>query len=231
MKIFKDEKLIRRNAKIGQWAMLGSIASLGTGMYISIRAQQYFIWMLATLLLGFILSQIGMYFVNHWGRSPRPDEQLDAALKGLPGEFSIYHFMTPASHLLVGPAGIWVLMPYHQRGRIVYAKNRWQLKGGGLLQGYMRIFGQEGLGRPELETANEVDALKKALAKQAGQEQPPRIQAVLLFSSPDIEIEAANAPLPALPLKKVKDFIRERARERPLPATELARIKSWLPQE
>lgn len=231
MKIFKDENLIRRNGKIGQWAMLGSVAALGASMYISIRAQQYFFWIIAPLLAGLILSQVGMYFVNRWGRTPRPDEQLDAALKGLPGEFSIYHFVTPASHLLVGPAGILVLMPYHQRGRIMYEKNRWRLKGGGLVQGYMQIFGQEGLGRPELDTENEIRGLKRALAGQLHEGELPPIQGILVFTGAEIEIDAAGAPLQALPLKKLKDYIRQKARERPLAAAELAKFRALLPQQ
>ncbi len=89
------------------------------------------------------MTQIGMFFSNRWGRSPRPDEQLDSGLKGLPNEDTIYHYVTPASHLYVGSAGIWVLLPLHQRGRVTYQKNRWKISGGGFMQGYLSIFGQE----------------------------------------------------------------------------------------
>ncbi|HAV76072.1 MAG TPA: hypothetical protein DCX53_01825, partial [Anaerolineae bacterium] len=65
------------------------------------------------------------------------DEKLDAGLKGLQNEFVIYHYKAPASHLLIGPAGVWVLLPFHQRGQVTYKKNRWRNSGGGFLQGYM----------------------------------------------------------------------------------------------
>lgn len=35
MKIIKNEKLIKRNAKIGQWTSMGALVILGLGMYIS----------------------------------------------------------------------------------------------------------------------------------------------------------------------------------------------------
>lgn len=145
MKSIKNEKLIKRNGQIGQWTSLAALIVLGVGMYISFTRTDLFVYSLAALLVGFTLTQIGMYMGNRYGRSPRPDEKLDAGLKGLQNEFTIYHYTTPASHLLIGPAGIWVLLPYHQRGRVTYHKNRWRMSGGGFLQGYMRLFGQEGL--------------------------------------------------------------------------------------
>ena len=161
MRIIKNEKLIKRNGKLGQWMSLGALAVLGLGMYISFSKPELFAYSVGALLLGFTMTQVGMYMGNRWGRSPRPDEKLDAGLKGLPGDYSIYHYITPASHLLVGPAGLWVLMPYHQRGKVAYRKNRWRNSGGGFLQGYMRIFGQEGLGRPDVELDAEIQSLKK----------------------------------------------------------------------
>ena len=118
MKIIKNEKLIARNSKIAQWTSLGALVVLGGGMYISIRNPELFTYSLICLLVGFIMTQIGMYMGNRWGRSPRPDEKIDASLKGLHSEFNMYHYASPVSHLLVGPAGVWVLRPYHQGGKI-----------------------------------------------------------------------------------------------------------------
>ena len=120
MKIIKNEKLIKRNGKIGGWISLAAIAVLGLGMYISVTRTELISYTLIALVLGFTLTQVGMYLGNKFGRSPRPDEKLDAGLKGLPGEFTMYHYTTPASHLLVGPAGLWLLMPYHQRGKVAF---------------------------------------------------------------------------------------------------------------
>ena len=229
MKIIKNEKLIKRNAKIGQYTTLGALVVLGIGMYISFTQPELFIWAVAALMVGFTLTQIGMYFGNRWGRSPRPDEKLDAGLKGLTKEYSMYHWSAPVSHLLVGPAGIWVLLPYHQRGNIIFEKGRWKNKGGGLMQGYMRIFGQEGIGRPDLESESETNSLYKALAKELDEDEIPEIKTALVFTTEGVEIEAEDAPLPALPLKKLKDFMRNKAKERPITTPELEKVKAVLP--
>jgi hypothetical protein len=73
MKIIKNEKMIKRNSKIGQYTSLGALVVLGVGMYISFTMPELFVWAVGALLLGFTLTQVGMYFGNRWGRSPRPD--------------------------------------------------------------------------------------------------------------------------------------------------------------
>jgi hypothetical protein len=172
-----------------------------------------------------------MFFSNRWGRRPRPDEQLDAALKGLPGDTSLYHYMTPVPHLLVSPAGVWILQTYHQRGNVMYAKDRWRLTGGGFMQAYMSLFGQEGIGRPELDIANEVGSLKKYLAKLMDENEIPEIQAALVFTSDQAEINPDGAPSPALKPKQLKDFFRQKAKDRPVGTLMLDKLRSILPQE
>lgn len=230
MKIVKNEKLIKRNSKIGQYTSMGALVVLGVGMYISFTKPELFVWAVGALLLGFTLTQVGMYFGNRWGRSPRPDERLDAGLKGLPGDFVIYHWSTPVAHLMVGPAGIWVLLPFHQRGHVTYRKNRWRMAGGGFLQNYMRLFGQEGIGRPGLEAEAEISSVRKVFAKEMIEEEIPEIKAALVFTTDGVEIEAENAPMPALPLKKLKEFMRNKAKEKPITPQKLEKIKAVLPE-
>ena len=231
MRVVKNERLINRNAKIGQYTSLAALVVLGVGMYISIQRTDLYIYAVVALILGFVMTQIGMFFSNRWGRRPRPDEQLDAALKGLPGDTVIYHYMSPVPHLLVGPAGVWILQTYQQRGKVGYSRNRWRLSGGGFMQAYMSIFGQEGLGRPELDLANEAASLKKYLAKELGENAIPEIQSALVFTNEQAEIDATDAPTPALKIKQLKDFLRQKAKERSIESLTVSRIKSLLDGE
>ena len=228
MKIIKNEQLIKRNAKIGQWTSLAALAVLGGGMYLSFTRPQLFTYSLIALLLGFTLTQVGMHMGNKFGRSPRPDEKLDTGLKGLQNEFVMYHYTTPVSHLLVGPAGVWVVMPYHQRGQAEFKKNRWHMRGGGFLQSYMRIFGQESLGRPDIEIANEIQSLKKHLLKHMDESEIPEIHALMVFTNDDVVVKAEGSPVPAIKLKQLKDFVRQKAKEKKLSAETLNRLKTVL---
>jgi hypothetical protein len=231
MKIVTNTKLIKRNAKIGQFSSIGALVILGIGLYISFTQQNLYIYSLGALLLGFLLSQVGMYYGNRWGRSPRPDEMIDKGLKGLGREYTVYHYVTPAAHLLIGTAGIWTLLPYYQSGVIVYEKKRWKSKGGGFLQSYLRLFGQENMGRPEIESATEIESTKRYLAGllPEGSEVPP-IKALLLFTSPKAELKVVDAPLPAITPKDLKEFMREKSKEEPIDEVILDKLLRALPK-
>jgi hypothetical protein len=229
MKIVKNEQLIKRNGRIGQWTSLGALGVLGIGMYLSFQRPDLFVYSIAALIAGFAMTQVGMYFSNRWGRSPRPDEQLDAALKGLPGDMTIYHYVSPVSHLLIGPAGLWIFQPYHQRGKVTYYKNRWRLSGGGFMQAYMTIFGQEGIGRPDAEISNEIELVKRFFSKQLTELEIPEIHAALVFTNDQAEVDATDAPLPVMKLKQLKEFIRQKAKEKTIDSSILEKLKSLLP--
>ncbi len=126
MKIISNTKLIERNAKIAKYTFYASLGILGIGMYLSFKYPDdvnMMSWMMVTLIVGFLLSQISIYFQNKFGKKPRPDEMITASLKGMDDKYTLFHYSSPVSHLLVGPAGIWGLIPYDQNGTIVYEKD------------------------------------------------------------------------------------------------------------
>ncbi len=229
MNIQTNEPLVRRNARIAQIAMFSGLIVLAGGMYVSFKIPELFGISLAALMLGFTLSQIGIYFSNRWGRRPRPDEQINQALKGLDGKYTIYHYQKPVSHLLVGPAGIWVLIPHHQKGKIIFSKGRWKQKGGNL---YMKIFAQEGLGRPDLEVSSEIDSVRHFLGKYfEDDEKIPSVQAALVFTNANTEIEIPedeNPPAETVPISKLKDMIRKKAKEKSLSQTKAEEVQKIL---
>ncbi len=227
MKIVSNDKLIKRNATIGRYTTLASLAILGIGLYISFQPQ-YVQYSFIALLLGFVLSQVGIYFGSRWGRSPRPDEVLTASLKGLNDQYTLYNYTAPVSHLLVGPAGIWILQPYFQKGTITYdeAKGRWKQQGGNL---YLKIFAQEGLGRPDLETRSNEETMASYLQKQLGDIEIPPIKAALVFTNDKVELDAQNAPIPAVTDEKLKDLIRRKAKEEPASMEQIRLVEKTLP--
>jgi len=228
MRIIKNEKLIVRNGKIGNWTSIAALAVLGLGMYISFSKPELFTYSIICLVVGFIMTQVGMYMGSRWGRSPRPDEKFDTGLKGLHSEFNMYHYSSPVSHLLIGPSGVWALLPYHQRGKVSFEKNRWRIKGGGFLQGYMRIFGQENLGRPELDAENEVRTLQKFFAKKLDESDIPEIKPILVFTTDEVELDAGDSPIAALKLKQLKEFMRQGGKNRALSAEQIKTLTDVL---
>jgi hypothetical protein len=230
MEINTNERLIHRNARIGQITSIIGLIVLAGGMFISFTRPELFTISLVALLVGFGLSQIGIYFGNRWGRHPRPDEILNTALKGLDGRYRLYHYTTPTSHLLVGPSGIWVLMPRHQGGTITYdeAKKRWRQKGGNI---YLKIFAQESLGRPDLEIGSEIHAVATFLEKHLPDDQVPEVNAALILTNEKAVVDADNAPSPTLDVRKLKDFVRKTAKGKPISLDLVKEIQALISTE
>jgi hypothetical protein len=214
MRIVTNEGLIKRNARIGQIASIAGLVILVGGVIINFRYPAQVGLSMGALLFGFALSQFGIYFGNRYARPPRADVVLSQALKGLDKRYTLYHYTAPISHLLIGPGGFWAILPRHQKGKISYEKGRWQQKGGfGLI--YMKMFAQEGIGRPDLEVGADLDTLNKYLKKEFPEMQFPQPYPLLVFLNPDVQLENLNdAPVTTLPVKKLKDHIKKQAKEK-----------------
>lgn len=233
MKIIINEKLIKTRRTIGQVTTVVALVTLGVGLVISFKAENdqtdLLTYSFLCLIIGFILSQIGIYFGSRWGRSPRPDETITQSLKGLESKYSLYHYTSPVSHLLVGPAGIWVLVPYFQGGTITYNTDRskWQQKGGNV---FLKFFAQDSLGRPEQDVESSQKNIEKFLTKTLPSQKFPAIKSVLVFTNEKATVDANNAPIPTLHTSKLKEFFRKQAKQEPVPLEVIKEIQDALPQ-
>ncbi len=231
MKSYVNRKLVKRNSRIGQYTWIAALVVQGVGLLINFKYPDQIAYSLGALLIGFFLSQVGIYYGNRWGRNPRPDEVLDRSLKGLGREFTVYHYATPVPHLLVGPAGVWALLPYYQSGTVTYEKNRWRARGGGFVQSYLRIFGQENLGRPDLDAGAEIAAAKRFLSRSLPEGvEPPEVRAALIFVHPKVELNTGDAPVVSMKAPDLKEFLKGKAKEKPITPGLLQQIQGLLPE-
>ena len=204
MEVFVNERLVRRRARLGRYATFLGLATLAGGLVASFN-QTYLYVSFAALILGFVLSQLGNYFMLRWGRKPRPDEVLDAALKGLDRRFRFYHYFLPATHVLIGPTGIYVFLVKPNAGQVRCAGRKWGRKfsvGRALL-----VFGEEALGNPADEVGLEMRKLTKFIA-----DKHPDVQltlyGVVIFSNPKVELILTEPTVPVLQPKQLKPYLR-----------------------
>lgn len=228
MKIVTNTKLIQRNKKIGSITTFVALGILAIGLFYSFSKPEQITITFGALLLGFLLSQIGIYYTSRWGRSPRPDELLTSALKGLEDKYVLYHYKAGVPHLLIGPAGIWGLIPVNAGGTITFDINRMRFrqKGGNF---YFKLFGQESIGRPETEAQYIASDFAKFAKRNFPEIELPEIQTVLVFTNKKVELEIDESPIPAVTLEKLKDFIRKRSKEKSAPINLIHQIQEALP--
>jgi hypothetical protein len=228
MKIVTNEKLVKRNQKIARYCTIGSLAILGLGLYLSLAKPELISWSFTALILGFMLSQVGIFYGNRWGRSPRPDEKLGQSLKGLEEKYVLYNYYNPVAHLFLGPAGIWVILPFYQAGKIFFEKGRWRQKGGNW---YLKLFAQESLGRPEMDIESAQTEVNKWIKRELGDIETPPVQVVLAFSNEKVELVPGDSPHPAMAMDKLKDFFRRKAKENPASMDIIKLLQQKLPAE
>jgi hypothetical protein len=214
MRVHSNEKLIKRNHTLGNVFSISALAILAVGLFLPGTEFNTLRMSLALVCLvaGFLVFQAGNYFLNRWGRSPRPDELLTQSMKGLDSDYSIYHYETPISHLLVGPSGMIALLPYGQTGSLFYDENRkeWKQKGGNF---FLKVFGAEGLGKPSSEAKIELKDLENYLEKLGVSKSIAKPDVLLVFTNPKADVQGEGSPVPYVTAAKLKDYLRKKAKE------------------
>jgi hypothetical protein len=225
MKVLSNEKKIARNVKITKITLYASLIVLGLGFVVSIGTPNTLpnlIIAVIILIFGYVLFRVNSGMNIRWGTSPRQDEKLMAALKGLPNEFTFYNYSSPLPFMLVGPSGIWLFELVDANGVIYFdeASLKWKNKKQG---GFLR----------RLLTSDQVGDLRKPVKlleekwKKFKLENPtlkdlPKPNEMMVLINTDTEIDGKDPEMELVRIDKIKDLIR---RQRDLPASEWGEIQ------
>jgi hypothetical protein len=209
MNIHLNEKMIARRAKIGRYVSTAGLLVLLIGMVFTFRGPQYTWVTFGALMIGLVASQVGTYHMRRWGRTPRPDEMLTAALKGLDKRYHFYGWLLPAEHVLLGPSGLFVLVAKDQTGQVSYQGGRWRqpFRWSNLLT----IFARESIGDPVGDATRQAERLRRFIADRLGAEAAAQlpIEPVVTFLADGVQLTLVQEPsVPVLPVKKLKEYIR-----------------------
>lgn len=225
MTIIRDDKKIARLRLLSQiCSILGMGALIGGMVLIFFGDLQDVFWLQMTaLLVGWFLSQIGIYFAQRYLRRPRPDEVLDENLGKAAKNGRLYHYVLPAPHVLLLPTGIIILIAKYQGGRISVTDDKWSQGGLGL----RRFFGQEGIGNPTKEAENSVAALASFLKKEAPSVAEVPIGALIVFTTKGLkDLDLKGSSIPAMHYTKVKGYLKQKRRTERLPAADYDAIQA-----
>lgn len=216
MRLFTNESRIQRNHNTGRFLVFSGLALLAGGFIYSLRHQDEVGLVLMVAILGTLTSQFGIAMLNRWGKTPREDQQIDAALKGLNDNWALLHYAGPTNHILLGPAGCLALVPRDEQGTVTLEDGEWindspprgLLRRGG--RGRLR-----GLERGAGQAAGNLQSFLDAHF-QAPDEDGYQAKSLLVFMSDevDLQVQPDHSPLPAVHYKKVKDWLRRQPRQK-----------------
>jgi hypothetical protein len=206
MKQVANEKLIKRNKRIGNITSIVGIAILAAGLVLNINpTPTKTLISFGALITGFIVAQVSTYFVTKFGRSPRFDELIAENLGKLNNKYTFYVYSSPVPLLLVGSYRLWIPTPISASGEIYYDK-KWKQKGGSFL---LKFFGQENIGRPSLDVEANEKQIREFLDKHFSDSEIPPIKSILVSMNPKAEIgNVEDAPTPIVSADALRRTIR-----------------------
>lgn len=228
MYIYTNEAKLKKNKNISKWTTIAAFVILIAGA-VAAFSPKYITLSFIALILGFVMSQVSISFTSKWGREPSNDAIFNVKLKGLSDNFSIYHYMDPVDHLLVGTAGTFILMPYFQGGEIGWDENkqRWTQKKANF---FMKLFGQENIGRPDQECAANLAGVRDYFISRGIDFPEDKIHPVLVFINPQTKIlENQNFKYDTIPLGQLKKTIANYAKTDRLDPAFIDEITDKLP--
>lgn len=213
MRVVINEAQIERNRKISHILFFISLAGMGGGFFLTWTRPNEFTnvsCFILPILLFLTLTSVRM--ANTWIREPRPVDVLSSALKGLGQKYTIFHYLLPAPHVLVGPEGVFAITTIWQERSYKVKGQKWYGDQGLLrkINGYMR---QDLVGNPFREAqfhAQQVQQLVNKVAPESGVE----VQPLVVFIHPNAEVDLEDPILPVLyadPKKKpnFRQYLRE----------------------
>ena len=229
MKIVNNEKIISRNKKISRVVLFASLGLLVAAFLWSLNDPDTKKSTLAYLILipAYLLIQVSIYLSNRWGREPRPDQIISSQLKGLNNKYLLINYYVSIPHLLIGPAGMIIINPFHQSGVITYdqRKNRFHQKGGANF--LAKTFGQESIPNIIKNSASLEKDFKTFLDRNGFNTNIP-LKVINIFHSEEAEIQTKNAPVTVIHARKLKDFVRREAKTNKFDLSEIDKVSKHI---
>jgi hypothetical protein len=165
------------------------------------------------MIVGVLLSSVSGFFTSRFGKSPRPDELIDKTFKGLDDRFQIYHYRSAIPHLLIGPAGLWSIIPTFIDGEITYDENKgnWIHKRSSIIN---RVLQKEYFPNPLSEYKHHKKELEKILTDNHSSNINPELKLLVVLLNKNVTLSGISEKdnILVMPYEKVKDRFRKMAK-------------------
>lgn len=226
METVANDSYIKTRTKIGERApFIGLVLLIVATVLIFVRPA----WLWATMVMvwiGFIISLMGSYLGDRFVGTSAHHKRLPDALKGLDNSYTLLMYTLATPFVLVEPGGLTVLTVKSQGGSVTYEHGRWRHR---QAMGFLRRFaGQEALGRPDRMLKAEIAYVEEFLAKELADEEEVPVRGVVVFTNPDVELHAEDAPVPALRAVELKRWLRKERLRPQLSEEMMARLTEVL---
>jgi hypothetical protein len=215
MHVVVNEKLVSTRVRIASAAHLAALGVFAVGLFISWSnpepTMEQMVGAYAAIIVGLVLYNVGQIFLRRFGPRSRQEGILAKTLKGLDRRYTMLAF--PSSklpdYLIVGPAGVQVIVARIHDGAISCRGGAWSRDAGSGLKRLSGLFGGTPFGNPTQDVEKGIARVRQKLA-QAGIEeskQPP-VDGIIVFTNPNAKLRIDGCPYPVTGLKGLRNNIR-----------------------
>ncbi len=215
MQIVENKSYVSGKVKIGNIANFASMGLLVVGFGLSLLTgrfgEQAILAAYAALIGAFLLLSFGRNYTRRWGSRFRQDQWLIPALRGVDNRYTMFNFAAQGlpDHLLVGPGGLFVLVPKPNGGTVRFQNGRWAR--GSIGSNLFRGLTEGGLGNPFADVNRVLGMLASYLKKNGSEELVAGLEArpILVFTNPGARLEVQSPPIPVMQPKELKTIFRK----------------------
>ncbi len=214
MQVVENKSYVSGKMRIGNIANFASMGLLIVGFVLSLMTNtfgQEAIFAAYVALIGaFLLLSYGRNYTRRWGPRFRQDQWLIPAMRGVDNRYTMFNYAAPElpDHVLIGPGGLFVLVPKPNGGTVRYQNGRWSRGsiGGRLFRG----LAEGGLGNPLADVNRAMALLAAYLRKHGSEELIAGLEArpIVVFTNPGTQLEVSSPPIPIVQTKELKSIFR-----------------------
>jgi hypothetical protein len=233
MHVIVNQKLVSSRVKLASAAHLTALAVFAVGLFVSWSnpepTMEQMAGAYAAIIIGLVLYNAGQFFLRRFGPRSRADGVIARTLKGLDRRYTLLAF--PSTKLpdtiLVGPAGIQVIVARAHGGAIACRANRWHRDPGTGLKRLTGLFGGTPFGDPSQDTSKGIARVRQRLEQRGiAESQQPPVDGVIVFTNPAAKLRIDGCSYPVTTLKGLRSNVRgaKGARERVLDERSAERV-------
>ena len=204
MRVVTNDRLITSKSGMVRNAMTVGLVLMAVAAVAALQPR-YIAYAYASLLVSFPLVNWGGRGAAKWLRSPRPDQVVAKALKGLDHSSQLFCYVLPAENVLLCPTGLFVLCVKTPEGAISCRGAKWSRRL--RLPQLLAVLYDERLGNPSRQARREAEKLRAFVAAHLP-EANATVTPLVVFTSPQVTLEVVEPTVPAMLVRDLKAHLR-----------------------
>ena len=233
MHLVVNQKLISTRVKLASASHLAALAVFAVGLFVSWSnpepTMEQMAGAYAAIIVGLVLYNVGQVFLRRFGPRFRADGVLARTLKGLDRRHTLLAFPSTKlpDYILVGPAGVQVIVTRAHEGAITCRANDWRRDPGKGLKRLGSWFGGSPFGDPSQDVRKGIARVRERLAQQGiPEDQQPPVEGIIVFTNPAAKLRIDGCSYPVTGLKGLRNNVRggRSSRERALDERSAERV-------